>query len=58
MASDDEFRSELERMIDEFVPEGWSGVGALDPEEREELLGRWRALLVERRLLAPTWPNY
>jgi len=52
-----EFRSELTAFLDDYLPEGWSGVGALTGEERTSFLAGWREALRERGLLGTTWPE-
>ncbi|SKB06189.1 acyl-CoA dehydrogenase family protein [Aeromicrobium choanae] len=55
-SSDNEIRDRIERFLDEHVPPGFPGIGALDAGAREEFLGPWRAALAESGLIAPDWP--
>jgi alkylation response protein AidB-like acyl-CoA dehydrogenase len=50
------FRDEVRAFLDEHLPVDWQGVGGLDPVEYPEWRRNWRALLVEHRLIAPSWP--
>ncbi len=44
-------------MLDEELPDGWSGVGTLDPEAADQFAETWRGVLFERGFLAPSWPT-
>ena len=52
-----EFRSRIRRFLDENLPEGWSGLGAIPTAEVPEFLGTWRKILHDNGLLAPAWPT-
>jgi alkylation response protein AidB-like acyl-CoA dehydrogenase len=52
----DALRGQVRSFLAEHLPPDWKGIGALPDDEREEFLDDWRALLVERHLLAPSWP--
>jgi alkylation response protein AidB-like acyl-CoA dehydrogenase len=56
-AVDSGFRESLVAFLDDYLPEGWSGIGALEGAERDEFLAGWRDALRERGLLGPTWPE-
>lgn len=51
------FRERVRTLLDEELPEGWTGVGALSPAEADAFAERWRVTLAERGLLAPSWPE-
>lgn len=53
---DVQFRREIDDFLRTALPSDWSGVGALEREDRSRFLLRWREMLVERRYLAPSWP--
>lgn len=44
-------------MLDEELPDGWAGVGKLDPDEALEFAQRWREVLSARGFLATSWPT-
>ncbi|AKK25707.1 acyl-CoA dehydrogenase family protein [Mycobacterium sp. EPa45] len=50
------FRDEIRALLAEQLPPGWTGPGALPPKEREQLRHRWRKVLVDRGLVAVSWP--
>ena len=52
----DALRLEVRSFMAEHLPPGWQGIGAVPDDERDAFLDRWRRLLVERHLLAPSWP--
>src|SRR5690348_6864957 len=57
MASDPEpFRDRVKAIIAEHAPEGFRGVGALDPDEVDGFLEAWRKVLYDNGLLGITWP--
>ena len=51
------FRHEIRAFLAEHLPPGWTGPGALAPEEREQLRHRWRKVLTDRGLVAVSWPT-
>lgn len=51
------FRARIRTFLAENLPAGWSGVGALPPDERAEFATRWRATLAENGLVAVSWPK-
>lgn len=51
------YRDHLGRFLAEILPPGWLGMGALEPEEREQFLIDWRRILVENRMMGLTWPR-
>jgi alkylation response protein AidB-like acyl-CoA dehydrogenase len=51
------FRREIRAFLAENLPPGWTGPGALDTGEREELRHRWRKVLADRGLVAVSWPE-
>ena len=51
------FRAEVRAVLDEELPAGWPGIGAIaDRTEAEEFAARWRHTLYRRSLLGLTWP--
>ncbi len=53
----DDFRAEVRGVLDEELPEGFVGVGAIsDRAEAEQFVRDFRATLVRRGLFAVTWP--
>lgn len=52
----DAYRHSIKQFLTTNLPERWQGLQALAPAEREVFAERWRALLAEHRLLAPSWP--
>jgi alkylation response protein AidB-like acyl-CoA dehydrogenase len=50
------FRSEVRSVLEEELPSGWSGLGAVPPGEVPAFVARWREVLYRRRLLAISWP--
>ncbi|MCU1684186.1 MAG: putative acyl-CoA dehydrogenase [Amycolatopsis sp.] len=50
------FRAEVRAFVAGLVPDGWRGVGALPPAEREEFAKGTRRALAEAGWLAPSWP--
>lgn len=51
------FRTQIQTLLAEELPEGWSGVGTLNAEEADAFAERWRVTLSEHGLLAPSWPT-
>ncbi|WP_375001682.1 acyl-CoA dehydrogenase family protein [Aeromicrobium sp. CTD01-1L150] len=52
-----EYRQRLRGLLNDTLPVGWQGFGALTEEERADFLVQWRAFLIEHRLLALHWPE-
>ncbi|MFC4945265.1 acyl-CoA dehydrogenase family protein [Pseudonocardia sp. GCM10023141] len=50
------FRAEVRAFVDDLVPEGWRGIGALDDAAHAAFRVRARAALAERGWVAPAWP--
>jgi alkylation response protein AidB-like acyl-CoA dehydrogenase len=50
------FREQVRAFVADLVPEGWRGVGALAPAEREDFAKRSRRALADVGWLAPAWP--
>jgi alkylation response protein AidB-like acyl-CoA dehydrogenase len=53
----EEYRGRVRALLARELPADWRGVAALGPEERARFDEKWRALLVEHRLIAPGWPS-
>jgi alkylation response protein AidB-like acyl-CoA dehydrogenase len=51
------FRREVRAILQEDLPPGWQGYGALPAEDARVFLDAWRRKLHERRLLGLTWPR-
>ncbi|MCV7214927.1 acyl-CoA dehydrogenase [Mycobacterium crocinum] len=51
------FRDEIRLFLAENLPAGWTGPGALAPEEREERRQWWRKILADRGLVTVSWPK-
>lgn len=51
------FRTRIRAFLAEHLPAGWSGGGALEPEERSAFAHQWRAILAEHGLIAVSWPK-
>jgi alkylation response protein AidB-like acyl-CoA dehydrogenase len=51
------FRDRTRAFLAEHLPAGWSGVGALPPEQREAFAQRWRRTLADCGLVAVSWPK-
>ena len=51
------YRKTVRALLDEYLPADWSGIESLPPEEQDPWLERWRAVLAEHQLLAPSWPT-
>jgi alkylation response protein AidB-like acyl-CoA dehydrogenase len=50
------FRAHVRDFLRDNLPADWQGIGGLDPASYASFRQRWRALLVEHRLIAPSWP--
>ncbi len=55
-AETDAYRATITSFLDDNLPSGWAGVGALSESERESFSGEWRKTLRANNLLAPNWP--
>ena len=51
------FRDRIRGFLAEHLPAGWSGAGALPPDERSVFTHRWRRILADRGLVAVSWPK-
>jgi len=51
------FRSRIQQFLTENLPDGWTGIGALDREEILVWQAEWRQKLAANGLLAPSWPK-
>ncbi|WP_375483019.1 acyl-CoA dehydrogenase family protein [uncultured Mycobacterium sp.] len=51
------FRIEIRAFLAENLPEGWTGIGALDTDEAAEFTEHWREILAQHGYLAPAWPK-
>ncbi len=53
----DEFRDYIRTFLDQNLPEGWGGIGALPHEDVKPFTDEWRQKLAANSLLAPSWPK-
>ena len=53
----DAFRRRIREFLDQNLPDGWSGIGALSIEEATAFTDDWRQKLAANSLLAPSWPK-
>ncbi|MCW2667151.1 MAG: acyl-CoA dehydrogenase [Frankiales bacterium] len=51
------FRERVRAFLGENLPAGWTGLGALAEEEREQFRESWRRTLAEHQMLAVSWPK-
>lgn len=51
------FRTRIQEFLSANLPDGWSGLGALDREAGFEFAKDWRQKLAANGLLAPSWPT-
>ena len=52
------FRARVRDFLDENLPPGWQGIGAIaDREEADQFVESWRDTLAASGLLAVTWPQ-
>ena len=51
------FRGRIREFLDQNLPEGWSGIGALSVEDAMTFTDGWRQKLAANSLLAPSWPK-
>ena len=56
-AEADTFRERIRSFLEENLPEGWEGIGALDAEAIADFTADWRQKLAANSLLAPSWPT-
>ncbi|MDA3038319.1 MAG: acyl-CoA dehydrogenase family protein [Actinomycetota bacterium] len=54
--STEAYRQSIKQFLATNLPRSWQGLQALAPDQRGPFAERWRALLAEHRLLAPSWP--
>ncbi len=52
-----EFRSRVKAVLGEHLPPGWTGMGGVPLDEREEFRRQWRRTLGEHQMLAVSWPT-
>jgi alkylation response protein AidB-like acyl-CoA dehydrogenase len=55
-AEADQYRAQVRAFLDDNLPDGWTGIGALDETERQQFLKGWRETLGEHGYLAVNWP--
>ncbi len=53
----DEFRAKVRAFLQEHLPAGWQGIGALDHEAAAEFTEQWRQTLHANGYLALNWPK-
>ena len=53
----DEFRARIRTFLDENLPPGWVGIGALPHDDVKSFADGWRQKLAANSLLAPSWPT-
>ena len=52
------FRKRVRAFLDEHLPEGWQGIGAIeDRDEADAFVESWRATLAANGLLGVAWPK-
>jgi len=51
------FRAEVRSFLAQHLPDGWTGIGALDRDDAEEFTIRWRRTLSDNGLLGLSWPK-
>jgi alkylation response protein AidB-like acyl-CoA dehydrogenase len=51
------FREEVRAFLGRELPEGWTGLGALDEEAAKEFTAWWRTRLAAAGYLTPSWPT-
>ncbi|NCG35907.1 MAG: acyl-CoA dehydrogenase [Actinobacteria bacterium] len=56
-AEADEFRARIRTFLDENLPTGWVGIGALPHDDVKSFADGWRQKLAANSLLAPSWPT-
>lgn len=50
------FRTEIREFLQDNLPDGWAGLGALDTEEALAFTEDWRGVLARKGYLTPAWP--
>jgi alkylation response protein AidB-like acyl-CoA dehydrogenase len=50
------YRAKIRDLLENELPDGWSGIGTLSAQEAKAFLGRWRSFLARNGLLALSWP--
>jgi alkylation response protein AidB-like acyl-CoA dehydrogenase len=53
----EEFRAEVRAILARRLPDGWTGLGALDRDAVTEFVWEWRDVLRDEGLLALPWPT-
>jgi alkylation response protein AidB-like acyl-CoA dehydrogenase len=53
----EEFRAEVRAILARRLPDGWTGLGALDRDAVTEFVWEWRNVLRDEGLLALPWPT-
>jgi len=56
-AEADTFRTRIRTFLSENLPQGWTGIGALEREEGHAFSLEWRQKLGANGFLAPAWPT-
>ncbi len=56
-AEAEEFRSRIRAFLEQNLPAGWRGIGALPTDEIRDFVADWRQKLAANGLLAPSWPT-
>jgi alkylation response protein AidB-like acyl-CoA dehydrogenase len=56
-AAAESFREQVRAFLRAELPEGWTGIGALQGLEYEQFSETWRKTLFEHGYLAPNWPK-
>ena len=56
-ADSDVFRNRIRSFLNESLPPGWQGIGALNADDAGAFTLKWRETLRDNQLLAPTWPT-
>ena len=51
------YREKIQAFLGEHLPADWTGLGALDGEQRARFIAEWRRVLSNNQLLATTWPT-
>jgi len=52
-----EFRHRIRRFLEDHLPHGWTGLGAVPTADVPAFLDAWRKVLHDERLLTPAWPT-
>jgi alkylation response protein AidB-like acyl-CoA dehydrogenase len=56
-AEADDFRARIRTFLDQNLPDGWAGIGALPHDDVKPFTDVWRQKLAANSLLAPSWPK-